>query len=199
MMTMIESGETYTDVKFKNDIFSAQTIKASTFVECHFERCKFVESAFERCAFEDCIFSNCDLSLAKFPATSMIRVRFEDSKLIGINWTLSKWMAKSVSKRADFVRCNIQYSAFMGLPMRGVQMTACAAHDVNFTDADLQEANCAKSDFMNSRFAGANLSGANFVGAINYRIDFQSTKIKKAKFSLPEALALLDALEIEIL
>jgi hypothetical protein len=45
-------------------------------------------------------------------------------------------------------------------------------------------------------FLHTNLSGANFVGAKGYAIDLTANKAKKAKFSYPEAMSLLSALDV---
>lgn len=42
------------------------------------------------------------------------------------------------------------------------------------------------------------LVSADFTEAINYSIDLQLNDIKKAKFSFPEAISLLEVYEIEI-
>jgi uncharacterized protein YjbI with pentapeptide repeats len=55
-----------------------------------------------------------------------------------------------------------------------------------------------KSDLTGSTFHNSNLSKANFIGAINYSINPLTNKLSKAKFSKPEALSLLDHLDIII-
>ena len=49
-----------------------------------------------------------------------------------------------------------------------------------------------------SMFARTRLVAANLTGAQNYRIDILNNDIKRARFSLPEAVALLDSLDIEL-
>ena len=60
--------------------------------------------------------------------------------------------------------------------------------NVNFEDVDLS----------GTIFHGCDLSKADFSKAIRYDIDPQANKIKKAKFSLPEAAALLRGFDITI-
>jgi fluoroquinolone resistance protein len=52
--------------------------------------------------------------------------------------------------------------------------------------------------FSGSLFDNTNLFKANLKNCINYNINPLNNNIKKAKFSLPEALTLLDAFEIQI-
>ena len=47
-------------------------------------------------------------------------------------------------------------------------------------------------------FKETDLTGADFTGAVNYRIDINHNKIKKAKFSRLEAVSLLESLDIEL-
>ncbi len=53
-------------------------------------------------------------------------------------------------------------------------------------------------DFAGARFSTTNLSKADFRGATNYSIRPDNNKLKKAKFSLPEATLLLYGLDIEL-
>jgi uncharacterized protein YjbI with pentapeptide repeats len=124
------------------------------------------------------------------------RCRFEDCKLLGIDWTATLWSSTMAGKRSDFVRCALSYGAFIGLTMQKITLEDCVAHEVNFSDADLRDAICTGTDFRDGRFTGANLSGANFAGARNYRIDTRETKIARARFALPEAITLLRDLDI---
>lgn len=69
---------------------------------------------------------------------------------------------------------------------------------VNWTEADLAQADCRKTDFSRSRFMHTDLSGADFRDAKNYIIHPALNKLSKAKFSLPEAMSLLYCLDIVI-
>jgi uncharacterized protein YjbI with pentapeptide repeats len=126
-------------------------------------------------------------------------VKFEGSKVIGVNWSDANW--KSVGLLApsiDFVRCTINYSTFIGLSLKKAQFAQCIAHDVDFTETDLTQANCSDTDFAESRFSQTNLTEANFTHASNYVIDVHFNKVKNATFSLPEAMSLLYSLGIHL-
>jgi uncharacterized protein YjbI with pentapeptide repeats len=125
-------------------------------------------------------------------------VTFKECQLVGINWVDTSLGRKNFLKPVDFVKCALNYSTFIGSQLKTVQMTECIAHSVDFSDADLSQADCTGTDFSGSRFHNTNLSGANFTGATNYSISVIDNNVKKAKFSLPEAMALLYSLEIEL-
>lgn len=86
----------------------------------------------------------------------------------------------------------------MSLSLREMSMIDCKAHDVDFRDADLTQADFSQSDFTNSLFNQTLLAEANFTDAINYNINVFENNVKRAKFSLPEAMSLLQYLDIEL-
>jgi hypothetical protein len=122
----------------------------------------------------------------------------EDSKAMGINWAEMRVPTVRVYCPVEFNGCNINYSSFMALDLREIQIVGCEAREVNFSEANMSQSNLSDSDFANSIFNGTNLSGANFTHSVNYYIDIFRNPVKGAKFSIPEAISLLSSLEIEI-
>ena len=107
-------------------------------------------------------------------------------------------MAITVELYAEEIRCQINYSNFNHLKIPKTKLVKCEAKEVEFIETDLSNGDFTNTDFENSRFFKANLSGANFKGAINYFIDVNNNTLKKTRFSLPEALVLLDSLDVII-
>ncbi|MBU0570367.1 pentapeptide repeat-containing protein [Patescibacteria group bacterium] len=66
------------------------------------------------------------------------------------------------------------------------------------TDSNFVNVSFTNTDFEKSVFSKTNLAKANFNGAKNYYIDVRQNNIKKAHFSLPEALSLLNSLDVII-
>ncbi len=132
--------------------------------------------------------------------------RFEDSKIIGVNWAKASWGKASSGKSEihqllrsiDFFNCVINYASFTGLNLIGIELRKCIARDVDFSDANLTRTNCSFTDFANSQFRHTDLTEADFTGALNYFIQPHLNTLTKARFSLPEALSLLYNLDIEI-
>lgn len=168
------------------------------FDQCKFNRCNFREADLKGCKFSNCSFVDCDFSLSKFNDCSFLEVSFKNCQLIGINWMNTSLGKKNYLKPVDFFKCALNYSTFIGSQLKAVHLTGCIAHSVDFSDADLSEADCTGTDFSGSRFHQTNLTGANFIGAIHYSISVTDNIVKKAKFSLPEAMTLLDGLDIEL-
>lgn len=87
----------------------------------------------------------------------------------------------------------------MGLYLREIIMTECKAHEVDFREANCMEGNFSHTDFTGSLFNHTNLHKADFSEASNYDINVLLNEVKKAKFSLPEAVNLLKGFDIELL
>jgi fluoroquinolone resistance protein len=97
-----------------------------------------------------------------------------------------------------FKDCQLNFSNFRMLKIPGVKMTGCEVKDADFTETDLSKGDFTGTDFEKTRFFKTNFSGANLKSARNYYIDIQNNTIKKAKFSYPEVLTLLNSLDIII-
>jgi uncharacterized protein YjbI with pentapeptide repeats len=196
---MILPGSDYIENKFKDLDMSGEDIKASTFQDCNFNQCTFTEIIFRSCTFVHCVFENCDLSLMQIPNCTFGDVRFEKTKTIGVNWAQAHWPEKSIWDPIEFNKCALSHSTFLGIDLGGFKMMRCEAVNVDFREANLSGADFTFTDLKDSLFLSTNLEGADLSYARNYQIDPSQNIILKAKFSLPEAMALLYSMDIEIL
>ena len=196
---MIQSGYDYTEQTFKDLNLSHALLKSNSFNECRFERCIFEEAHFRNCRFVNCLFKNCDLSLVQIPNCSFSGARFENSKVIGINWAQAHWSDKALWDPIEFKKCSLSHSTFLGVDLNGIKMLRCEAINVDFRETDLTQADFSFTDLRDSLFLNANLSRADFRYARNYTIDPSQNTLKGAKFSLPEAMSLLYSMNIEII
>lgn len=151
------------------------------------------EATFQGARLVDCVFKSCDLSNAKLLGGSFRDVRFEDSKLIGIDWTRATTLAHPA-----FLRCVLTYGNFAGLDLRKATLEDCMARELELSETNLAEAVCKGTDFSGSRFHRTNLTKADFRGASNYAMRPADNILKRAKFSLPEAAVLLGGLDIDL-
>jgi uncharacterized protein YjbI with pentapeptide repeats len=163
------------------------------FEGCTFVDCAFAQTVFRRCVFIDCKFKDCDLSNAVFSGSRIIDASFADCKLVGVNWT-----AASAVSHLSFERCALSYALFTGLDLRKSVWRDCLAKEADFADANLSEADLRGTDLIGARFVNTNLMKADLSGSRNYAIRPDQCKIKKAKFTLPEATLLLYGLDIEL-
>jgi len=190
----------YSSQEFKKLILKSARVIKKDFSGCTFSKCNFAETLFQECRFHECKFSHCDLSLANLKGCTFNSTRFETSQVIGVDWTQTAWAENKfiVFKPVDFVECVLNHSTFSAMKMKQIQVVRCIAHDVSFEEADLTQADCTFTDFNSSRFLHTNLTEADFTGATNYTIAPQLNILKKTKFSLPEAMALLYGLDIQL-
>ncbi|WP_199100113.1 pentapeptide repeat-containing protein [Dyella sp. ASV21] len=188
----------YDDATFEDMQANGGTLDGIRFRDCRFVRCQFSEATLAQCRFSDCEFRECNLSLAKLTGSGFDGSRFSDCKMVGIDWTRAYWPRVRTAKALAFHRCVLNDSSFFGLDLRECVLTECRAVDVDFTDANCEAADFQGSDLRDSVFARTRLVGANFLDAQSYRIDLFNNDIRRARFSLPEAVALLDGLDIEL-
>jgi uncharacterized protein YjbI with pentapeptide repeats len=124
--------------------------------------------------------------------------RFEDSKVIGIDWTQADWRAPALGPPISFLKSVLNHTTFIGLKLHGIEIKDCMAAEVDFREADLSKADFSSTDLSKSLFSNTDLTAADLSHARNYHIAPQKNLIKQAKFSLPEALSLLYNLDIDL-
>lgn len=191
----------YENTVFKGTACESESVTDVLFEGCRFERCSLKETQFKKCKFRDCAFSHCDLNLIQVEDCVFSQASFDECKLVGINWAKAAWGKYDPLlklKAVDFKHCVLNYSVFMGMNLNGVVMQHCIAKEVDLSDALLRQADCTHTDFTGSRFCHTDLTEADLRGASNYHIPPQMNTLKKTRFSLPEAMSLLYALDIEI-
>ncbi|KAA3648090.1 MAG: pentapeptide repeat-containing protein [Chloroflexi bacterium] len=192
----------YEDQQFKDLVIENEIIEDVDFQDCSFTKCTFTETSFRACKFRGCSFSDCDLSLVRVDHSAFKGVTFENCRVIGINWPTASWGSKEdfvLVKPIVFFKCVLNYSSFVGLELEGLRLEKCIAKEVDFSEANLSQANFQHTDFLESSFRNTDLTEADFVDAKNYMIDPSTNTIKKARFSIPEAMALLYSMDIEII
>jgi uncharacterized protein YjbI with pentapeptide repeats len=115
-----------------------------------------------------------------------------------VNWSVADWPDYGIREPLQFNRCALSHSTFLGVDLGAVKILHCEGVDVDFREASLIGADFAFTDLKDSLFRATDLSGADFRYTRNYPIDPGQNKITKARFSLPEAMALLYSMDIEL-
>jgi uncharacterized protein YjbI with pentapeptide repeats len=188
-MTTLKSKQSYNGQNFSGRDFTGLKLNDAEFESCVFSRCVFNDAVLSHCRFMMCRFAGCDLSLAKPENCKFTDVEFVECKLVGVDWTaIGDTKADRLLFSASFDRCVLDYGVLKGLPAK--KLAKCSAREVDFTEGDLQDADCRETDFAGATFLRSDLRGANFVGARNYAIDVTQNKVRKARFSWPDAMAL---------
>jgi uncharacterized protein YjbI with pentapeptide repeats len=198
MPIIFEQDNEFVEQVFTGLACTGMEFTAKQFDGCTFRDCDFSEAVFRKCRFIDCQFIQCNLSVAKVPQSRFSDVGFEACKLVGIDWTKAAWSSLSLASPIAFRQCILNDSSFFGLELKELVMADCKAHDTDFRECMLSEADFGYTDLAHSLFNRTNLTRANFAEARNYDIDILVNEIKGAKFCRHEAVRLLDGLGIEL-
>lgn len=186
----------FEDEAFKGIEAAGRTIDSLEFIGCTFEACVFVETRFVACRFEGCTFSGCELSAASIEDCTVIETAFARCKLLGVNWARAKTTFRALEAR--FERSALDGASFLGLDLRRVAFAYCRAHEVNFSEANLSGVAFSRTDLAGAVFLHTDLTGADFRTAKNYALHLADNAVEGARFSFPEAIALLKPFGVEV-
>lgn len=98
----------------------------------------------------------------------------------------------------SFTGCTLDHSSFFKTKIKKTFFKSCQLHDADFSECDLSGALFDTCDLHNATFENTILEKADLRTAINYSINPEVNKIKKARFSLPAVIGLLDKYDIDI-
>ena len=186
----------FEDQIFKSIDFSNSSLNDYSFTECKFNNCNFMENDCRNTIFSNCIFNNCILSLVKLEGSRLQDIEFIACKITGLDFFKCDHKILFSIKAND---CFFQYCNFSDISMNKTVLKNSKIHKCSFTNTSLKESNFTNCDLIETTFHNCNLSKTNFCGAKNYNINPITNNLKKAKFSFPEVVNLLNELGIEII
>ena len=162
---------------------------------CRFTGLDFSGQSLGGMHFIDCRFTDCDLSNTLPDAETSFRdVLFEGCKLQGIVFADCNHFLFSVA----FKQCILRYCSFHHMKLRKIRFVRADLQEADFTGSDLSESVFEHCDLKNAHFEHTNLEKADLRTSIHYSIDPELNKLRKARFSLPAVIGLLDKYEIDI-
>lgn len=129
------------------------------------------------------------LSYSRFQDTIFVH-----SKIMGLNFSKCNNFLLSF----NFEDCNVSNSIFSDMELKEIHFKNCKVNDCDFININLSDSSFENSNLKGTVFDNANLSNANFENAKEYSIDPNKNILRKAKFSFPEVVSLLDSFDIEI-
>lgn len=174
--------------------FSGQKISDTEYDSCTFQHCNFSNTDFSDNDFVNCRFENCNFALTKLGNSGLKDVHFVDCKLIGINFESCSDFLFAVG----FKNCVLDYSSLYSKKLKKTKFSGCSLKEVDFSSVDLSEAVFENCDLSMAIFSQTNLEKADFTSAVNYQIDPEQNRLKKARFSLSGVPGLLGKYSIEI-
>lgn len=199
MATLTDATKEYSNETFRHQDYDEAAFGGLLIEGCAFVACRFSGTMFRGCTFRDVTFRDCDLNQTALTDSLFRGVTFEQSRVIGVNWSLALWDTLGLPASIRFsAGCVVNYTTFFGLTLPELQLAECVVRHSDFGEATLTRADFHGSDLTESTFHHTDLTGADFRGATGYAISPANNTLSGAKFSLPEAVALLYSMDIEL-
>ena len=195
---MDDNVKSFTGREIKGLNYRAETMSGYYFEECTFDDCVFDAAAFENCTFRSCVFIRCAFVTPAVRNTDMRFCDFKKCRLIGVsfmNFVNDEHIRKPVNSIEE---CRMSYCLFHDMSFPGYDFSSNEFSKCEFTECRLRGAVFRGCSLGGTSFSNTDLREADFRRADGYVIDIFNDKLRGAKFSSPEALDLLAALQIEV-
>ncbi|MHA7128882.1 pentapeptide repeat-containing protein [Algoriphagus namhaensis] len=177
----------YSDETFQGINFLKEDLKKGEYESCRFVRCNLSGVDLSGFRIEDCVFESCELSNCKVFKTGFQQVSFKDCKMLGIHfYTCNPFLLE-----LEFVACQLDYSSFTKLPLKGTKLENCRMYETDFTAADLSGGSFRGSDLSGAIFEQTILEKTDFRTAQNFSLDPELNRLKEAFFDVTGLAGLL--------
>lgn len=188
----------YEGKRINNIKLDSKTLENMEFFDCTFENCTLENCLIDRCIFAECKFIHCNVVSIQSKYSQIKYAEFEKCNLIGVHWN----ELLSAGRIADPIRkvkhTILKYNTFMGMKFIRFDFSKNVMQDSMFEECDLRECSFKGNVLERTQFLNCDLRKADLREATEYQIDIQTNKLKGARFSFPEVIALLKVLEIKI-
>ncbi len=181
-----KEDETFTGL----DIADADKL-VEAYHNCEFVQCNLQGADLTKIRFSGCSFSGCNLSLCQLKGASFNECQFKDCKLVALDWSSAASLRSPV-----FDSCILDANNFSEMQLAYCNFTGSRLNDARFHGTKLKNANFSRCDLQGAEFHQCDLRSSDFRQARAYQISPLHNQISKAKFSCPDALALLQAFDI---
>lgn len=183
-------------MKYQYDIITETPKKFSEqeFFHIKFTNLDLLKQEIKYSFFEDCIFEKCNFTLTDLHDTELRNVQFIKCKLQGINFSV----IKNTITQIAFQDCLIDNSSFSHIKLPNAYFDKSTIRNTQFISADLSKTSFVNCNLKNTIFQNCIMHHTDFSNATNFYIDPQQNQFKQTKFTHPEVLLLLDALDIII-
>lgn len=179
---------------FENKNFAEQSLAIGEYVNCTFINCNFANVNLAHFIFDKCRFDTCNLSSVILNQTALREVIFVSCKMLGVHFDSCNPFLFSV----NFDNCILNLSSFYKVKLKGIKFKNCSLQEVDFSESDLSNSSFDNCDLLQAVFDSSVLEKADFRTAINFAINPERNKIKKARFSFQGLPGLLQYLDISI-
>ena len=182
------------DKQFEGIDYVSKKLPVGEYENCKFINCNFAEANLSKITFIDCVFDNCNLSAANINGTAFQETSFSNCKLMGLRFEDCNQFLFTVS----FTGCQLNLSTFYKMKLKNTRFINCSMQDVDFTETDLTAAELDNCNLLQAVFDNTILEKADLRTAINFSIDPERNKLKKAKFSATALSGLLHKYDLVI-
>jgi len=170
------------------------TLPSGDFEGCRFTHCDLGGAGLSGINFTECVFEDCNQSGAKILQTTFNDVKFLRCKILGLHFETASQYLFTVS----FEHSTLDLCSFYQCKMKKTLFNHCSLQETDFTETVLTEAIFDGCNLRGAKFENTVLEKADLRTAINFTVNPEINKIRKAKFSYPGVLALLDKYGIVI-
>lgn len=182
------------DTVYKKQDYTKNLLHKGEYDNCTFIDCQFENANLTGVVFSDCSFEGCNMGNAHIGGTAFKNVEFSNCKLLGLNFG----GCDSFLFQVNFEGCHLQLASFYKLKLKGTRFIHCGLQDVDFVEADLTNALFSECDLAKAVFENTILEKADFRTAINYALDPELNRLKKARFGKDGIAGLLMKYNIDI-
>lgn len=155
------------------------------FEGCTFKNAKLPESRWMGAVLEDCTFELCDLANMVPRGLTARDVRFNECKLLGVDWT-----GIGTAPRVAFEACNLRYSIFANVDLRRTAFFRSVITEGTFVAVDLTESDFDGSDLTGTTFSECVLRKTDFTRARGLLVDPAKNRVKDVRVSIESAVLL---------
>ena len=184
----------FEEVDFKDLDFAKKPLSTGDYDGCTFTACNLAGADLSGFNFMDCEFTGCNFSLAKLVKTGLKGVRFKDCKLVGLRFD----DCSEFNFEVRFEGCTLHLSSFYSRQLKKTVFKNCLLHETDFTDANLSGATFDQCDLHLAVFENTMLESADLSTAFHYTINPVRNRVKKARFSMPGVLGLLQSFGVVV-
>ena len=174
--------------------YTGKILSELEFYDCKFQNCVFVKSDLRASIFEDCTFENCNFTMTRVDGTGFKNASFNGCKILGIDFVACNKFLFSFR----FEDCLMDYCIFYGSKLKKTDFINCSLKEADFTEADLSLSNFSRSDLAGTIFSNTILENVDFRSAVNFSIEPELNKMKKARFSAFQLEGLLYKYQLDV-
>ncbi|MCM1577588.1 MAG: pentapeptide repeat-containing protein [Ruminococcus sp.] len=186
------------DETFENITLEYELAENCEFIRCTFIGCSVSECTLSHCTFSECTFVSCNFSQLKSSYTVVSFGIFENCTLDGINWRTLMAEVPLACPIEKLTGCKLRYNVFYQISLNKFDFTGNEIVKSEFTECSITAGNFKGCCLEGTEFFRCGLVKADFRDASGYRVDIFTSKLKNAKFSYPDVMALLEGTGIKI-